>query len=75
MVDSTEIQVPDIAPYSMAEFPVEFFNSEKKPVANTAFRYTVDKGKTLTGQTDVNGLLKVKVKTPPPREIALSLPA
>jgi hypothetical protein len=75
MVDSAEIQVPDITPYATEEFPIDFFDSGKKPVADTAFRYTVDKGKTLTGETDVNGLLKVKVKTPPPQEIALSLPA
>jgi hypothetical protein len=75
MVESTEIQVPDITPYSTAEFLIEFFHGDKKPVATTEFSYTVDKGKTLTGQTDENGLLKVKVKTPPPKEIALSLPA
>ncbi|MFA5268521.1 MAG: hypothetical protein WC379_11170 [Methanoregula sp.] len=73
MVENTEIQVPDIGPYATAEFPVEFFDSERKPVADTEFTYTVDKGKTLTGQTDENGLMKIKVKIPPPRDIALSL--
>jgi hypothetical protein len=75
MVDSTDIQVPDITPSSAAEFLIEFLKSDKKPVATTAFNYSVDKGKTLSGETDGNGVLKVKVKTPPPREIALSLPA
>jgi hypothetical protein len=75
MVDSTEIMVPDISPSTMAEFLIEFFSSDKKPVADTEFSYTVDKGKTQSGETDENGVLKVKVKTPPPREIALSLPA
>lgn len=75
MVDSTEIQVPDISPSSMAEFLIEFFYSDKKPVATTEFNYSVDKDKTRSGQTDENGVLKVKVKTPPPQNIALSLPA
>jgi phosphatidate phosphatase APP1 len=75
MVENTEILVPDIIPYATAEFFIEFFHGDKKPVADTEFTYTVDKGKTLTGQTDENGLLKAKVKTPPPQNIALSLPA
>jgi hypothetical protein len=73
MVESTEINIPDISPYSTAEFLIEIYDSEKNPVAATEFSYTVDTGKTLSGQTDENGVLKVRIKTPPPREIALSL--
>jgi hypothetical protein len=75
MVNSIEIKVPDIVPYSTQEFPLEFFDSGKKPVADTEFRYAADNDKTLTGKTDANGVLNVRVRNYPPRNISLSLPA
>ena len=75
MVETTEINVPDIVPYSTEEFPIQFFDSEKKPVADTEFRYAADNDRPLTGRTDANGLIRVKVKNYPPQNILLSLPA
>jgi len=74
MVESNEIRVPDIIPYSTETYPIEFFDSGKKPVADTDFRYSVDNDKILTGTTDANGLLKARVKKYPPQTISLSLP-
>lgn len=74
MVETTEIQVPDIVPYSTEEFPIEFIcREENKPVAGTEFRYAADNDKALTGTTDTNGLLKVRARKFPPQTISLSL--
>ena len=76
MTDITEINVPDITPSSTGEFLIEFYYSNKKPVNNAEFTYSVDTGKSRTDKTDENGVLKVKVKSPPPpQNISLSLPA
>lgn len=75
MVESTEIRVPDIIPYSTEKFPIEFSDSGKKPVAGTEFSYSADNDKILTGATDANGLLNVRVRKYPPQNISLSLPA
>lgn len=76
MVETTEIQVPDIIPYSSEVFPIEFIYHEgDKPVADTEFRYAADNDRLLTGRTDANGLMRVKVRNYPPRNILLSLPA
>lgn len=75
MVETTEIQVPDIIAFSSEEFPIGFFNSEKKPIADTEFRYVADDDRPLTDKTDSSGLLKVRAKKFPPRVVSLSLPA
>lgn len=76
MVETTEIQVPDIIPYSSGEFPIEFIYREvDKPVADTEFRYAADNDNPQTGTTDAAGLLKVRARKFPPQTISLSLPA
>jgi hypothetical protein len=76
MVETTEIQVPDIIPYSSEVFPIKvIYRDENKPVADTQFRYAADDDKSQTGTTDTHGLLKVRARKFPPHTISLSLPA
>ena len=73
MTDIIEIKVPDITPSSMGEFIIEIYGSDKKPVKNAEFNYSVDTGQSRTDKTDENGVLRVKVKSPPPpQNISLS---